>query len=309
MVDSSRARNAGKGPFSLRIFLYGLLASGVVTLAVLGGNLLLLSRASEPKAVETRTYPGGGSLVICGGGSTPESIRDRFFELAGGHRARIVVIPTANRNADDPRSLSALDPWKARGPASVRLLHTLKREVADDPAFSQPLREATGVWIGGGSQDRIARSYVGTEVERQLQALLLRGGVIGGTSAGAAVMTRVMIENGKLKAKLGQGFDFLPGAVVDQHFMKRNRVHRLLGVLEEHPELIGFGIDEGTALVVHVRDNRLRVIGDSYVFACVPDPDGHPARVEILKPGDEADLASLKDPAREIVSTVDLDTL
>jgi cyanophycinase len=122
-------------------------------------------------------------------------------------------------------------------------------------------------------------------------------------------MTRVMIEEGKAKAKLAQGFDFLPGAVVDQHFMKRNRVSRLLGVLEDHTDLIGFGIDERTALVVNVRDSRLRVIGDSYVFACVPDHDGHPARLEILKPGDEADLAKLKDPEKPIVPTIDFEAL
>jgi cyanophycinase len=308
MIHPFRARLLGNEPRKLRNLLC-VIAAGIAMVAVLSGNVMLLSRAWEPKAIVTRTYPNGGALVICGGGRIPDSVRDRFFELAGGHRARIVVIPTASIYADEPRTLLTLDPWKKRGPASVRLLHTRRCEVADDPEFARPLTEATGVWIGGGRQELLAQAYLGTEVERQLLALLQRGGVIGGTSAGAAIMTRVMIEEGKAKAKLAQGFDFLPGAVVDQHFMKRNRVSRLLGVLEDHTDLIGFGIDERTALVVNVRDSRLRVLGDSYVFACVPDHDGHPARLEILKPGDEADLANLKDPEKPIVPTIDFEAL
>ena len=110
-------------------------------------------------------------------------------------------------------------------------------------------------------------------------ALLARGGVIGGTSAGAAIMSRMMIVSGRTEAKLGQGFDFLPGAVIDQHFLKRNRIKRLLGVVRSHPDLIGLGIDESTALVVDVRGKRLHVIGNSYVIACVPE-------TSIATPGD-----------------------
>jgi len=182
-------------------------------------------------------------------------------------------------------------------PASVTMLHTRSPQEANDPAFVKPLREATGVWIGGGDQSLLSKAYVGTEVERQLKALLDRGGVIGGSSAGAAVMTRVMIATGRTKAILGQGFDFLPGAVVDQHFLRRNRMERLLGVLSSHPELVGLGIDEQTALVVDVREHHLSVIGNSYVVACMPDKDSRQfPRLRFLKPGDQTDLANLKTP-------------
>ena len=132
--------------------------------------------------------------------------------------------------------------------------------------------------------------------------------MIGGTSAGAAVMTRVMITRGRTTADVGEGFDFFPGAVVDQHFLKRNRLSRLLSVLTDHPDLIGLGIDERTALVVNVRSRLLNVIGDSYVVACVPGPAGHPARLEILKPGDEANFSRLKeeeDPGLAIVPALE----
>src|SRR5207249_3335276 len=119
--------------------------------------------------------------------------------------------------------------------------------------------------------------------------------VIGGTSAGAAVMTRVMITRGRTKADVGQGFDFLPGAVVDQHFLRRNRLSRLLSVLTDHPDLIGLGIDEQTALVVRIRSRLLNVVGNSSVVACVPGSAGRPARLEILKSGDQTNLSTLKD--------------
>jgi cyanophycinase len=222
--------------------------------------------------------------VICGGGRLPASVIDHFMELAGGPRAKIVLIPTAasDRSLNNPDQSLAL--WRARGATSVQILHTRSREEANNPAFLEPLREATGVWFGGGNQALISASYVGTAVEQHLRRVLERGGVIGGTSAGAAVMTRVMIAGGRIAATEGRGFDLLPGSVVDQHFLKRNRLGRLLGFLALHPELSGFGIDEGTALVF--LNDRLTVVGDSCVVACLPAAPDRSSRLEILQPGD-----------------------
>jgi cyanophycinase len=179
----------------------------------------------------------------------------------------------------------------------VQLLHTRSREEANAPEFLRPLEEATGVWLAGGNQSRLAASYVDTEVERALKDLLERGGVIGGTSAGAAIMTRIMITGGRSLATQGRGFDLLPGSVVDQHFLKRNRLGRLLGLLAEHPRLVGFGIDEGTALVF--QGDRLSVLGDSYVVACMPaSPEDETNRLEILKPGDQVLHSALQASAR-----------
>jgi cyanophycinase len=281
---------------------------GLGTVAALGVELAQLRLRPEPGSEMLVSKPGGGALLICGGGKLPQEVRDQFLALAGGRGARIVVIPTAHRSADGPDAGQALEMWKGRGAESVKLLHTRSRDRANDAEFVRPLVEATGVWIGGGSQSLVTGVYAGTEVERQLKALLDRGGVIGGSSAGAAVMTRVMIESGRREAIVGQGFDLLPGAVIDQHFLRRNRVGRLLGVLAGHPDLIGFGIDEGTALVVRPRDRHLRVIGDSYVVACVPGAStGQPPRFEILKRGDETDLTALRQPDANITSAIDLD--
>jgi cyanophycinase len=312
-IRQVRGRWLGLASRKYRVLLSSLIVGGVGVLVTLGANLTMMAIASPPeKALPSKPISGGGSLVICGGGGIPESIRNRFLELAGGSRARIVIIPTAHQLADSPNAEAVLDPWKEKGVASVQLFHTRSRESANDAEFVRPLAEATGVWFGGGRQNWLTEAYLGTEVERQLKALLDRGGVIGGTSAGAAIMTRVMIARGRTKADVSEGFDFLQGAVVDQHFLKRNRLGRLLSVLTDHPELIGLGIDERTALVVNVRTHLVNVIGDSYVVACVPGPEGRPARLEILKPGDEANLASLKeaeDPSLAIAPALDLEAL
>ena len=303
-------RGFGSALREFRVLFYGLILAGVGLLVVLGADLTILAFASPPE--KPLPPSSSGTLVICGGGGIPDSVRNRFIELAGGPKARIVLIPTAHPLADGPEADAVLAPWKEKRVASVRLFHTRSRVKANDAGFVKPLAEATGVWFGGGLQTSLTEVYLGTEVERQLKALLERGGVIGGTSAGAAVMTRVMIARGRTKADVSQGFDFLQGAVVDQHFLKRNRLGRLLSVLTDHPDLIGLGIDERTALVVDVRSHLLKVIGDSYVVACVPGLEGHPARLEILKPGDEANLTRLKeleDPSLAIAPALDLESL
>ena len=303
-------RPFGLAPRKLRVIVYAALLAVTGVVATLGINLTIQAIEAKPTALGALSQSAGGALVICGGGKLPDAVRDRFFNLAGGPRARIVVIPTAHEIADDPDTRPLLAPWRTRGAASVQVLHTRSRDVANDPAFCKSLSEATGVWLGGGKQSWLTDAYLGTEVERQLKKVLDRGGVIGGTSAGAAVMTRVMIARGRTKPDLSEGFGFFPDAVVDQHFLKRNRLRRLLSALSDHPDLIGLGIDERTALVVNVRSHLLSVIGDSYVVACVPDPNGdHAARLEILKPGDETNLSALKDPAGSIAAAIDFEAL
>jgi cyanophycinase len=250
-----------------------------------GTSQLTTPPPSEPAAEIS------GALVICGGGSLPDAVLDRFVELAGGPKARIVVIPTASAVADTANMAKALEPWKKRTIASVELLHTRDREKANDSSFSKPIKEATGVWFGGGEQSRITAAYLNTAVERELKSLLERGGVIGGTSAGAAIMSQVMIAGGNPEARVAQGFGFLPGVVVDQHFLKRNRAERLFGVLARHPGLAGLGVDEETALVVKGRG--LSVLGNSTVTVCLSASTTRPARTQVLKAGDHADLVAL----------------
>jgi cyanophycinase len=267
--------------FAVVLFLLGLLASQP------------LAREDKP-AVKPRLHPAGidGALVICGGGKMPDAVLDHFMELAGGAKAHLVLIPTASETADKEPAEKLLERWQSRKPASAVVLHTRSRQTADDPKFLEPLKKATGVWFGGGVQSRITDAYLGTGVEKELYALLQRGGVIGGTSAGAAVMSKRMIASGNPEAKMSQGFDLLPGSVIDQHFLKRDRTKRLFGVLEKDPGLVGFGIDEGTALIV--RGRQLRVLGDSTVTVCLAGTKERPPRTVELKSGAVADLTALR---------------
>ena len=268
----------------------------VVALAV---SLGIVSSLAGPRndlaAAGLAAGETAGALVIVGGGGLPNVIRDRFLELAGGRKARLVVIPTASMRADRPEALKSFAFWKSQDVASVKLLHTRDPKQANDPEFVKPLAEATGVWLSGGDQSRLVAAYHGTQVEHELQQVLARGGVIGGTSAGAAVMSNLMIQGGNPMARLGQGFGFLTGMVVDQHFFNRNRLNRLLDVLARNPSYLGLGIDEQTAVVV--KGHTLTVLGDAQVRLCLPTPVHQQPRVQVLKAGEQIDLEALNSPS------------
>lgn len=261
----------------------------VVCPSVLGGD--------EAAAMPERIDPAGikGALVICGGGKLPDAVRDKFVELAGGKKARLVIIPTASDDPVDEDARAVSEIWKAREPESVAVIHTRLPEEANDPSFVEPIKHATGVWITGGKQTEIAKAYSGTLVEHALCALLDRGGVVGGTSAGAACQSRVMIVRGRVYEREGLGL--IPGAIIDQHFLARNRKPRLLEVLALHPQLVGLGVDEGTALVVQGR--TMRCVGDSTVTVCVAAGGGRDTSEIVLKPGEVSDLTMYRRAARD----------
>jgi cyanophycinase len=280
---------------------------GVLLVAALGAELVRW-RVLEAPTSSLAPPPAGGSLVIGGGGRLPDSVIDEFLHLAGGANARILIIPTANPAFENRGGSSSFQFWRQRRVSSVDRLHTSSRSTADTVKFAQPISRATGVWLGGGDQQRLARVYADTEVERELLKLLQRSGVIGGNSAGSAVMTRVMISGGSgANPSVDRGLALLDEAVIDQHFVRRNRFDRLRSVIARRPELVGLGIDERTALVVGIRQGRLRVVGDSYVVAYSPDSSGGPPRQNILKPGDQTDMESLHSPNPIISSALVLD--
>lgn len=260
---------------------------------------LLLAPLGPPAArADGPAAPQTGSLVIVGGGGMPDSVRARFLALGGGKAARVVVIPTASEDADKPgEAESYLKPWRASEPAKLTLLHTRSRDRADSAEFVAPLADATAVWFSGGDQNKLIAAYRGTATERAFRDLLARGGVIGGTSAGAAVMSEVMIRGGNPRAEVGEGFGFVRSAVFDQHFLKRNRLDRLYGVVAERPGLVGIGIDEATAFVVE--GDRWSVVGRSFVVGIEPARDGKPPRFASWCEGDHGRLPASGLPAAE----------
>jgi cyanophycinase len=243
--------------------------------------------------------PEKGSLVIVGGAMQDAAIVQRFIELAGGSEAPIVIIPTAGEADDDYHQYwSGLKQWRDNGARNLTVLHTRDRKVADSEAFVKPIREARGVFFAGGRQWRLADSYLDTRTHKELGALLDRGGVIGGSSAGASILSSFMVRgdtksNEKMIGDHTVGLGFLKNAAIDQHLLRRNRQFDMLEVIDKHPALLGLGIDEDTAIVV--RGDQFDVIGKSYVVVYSSRPVvGAGGRFYFMGAGDRFDMKTRK---------------
>lgn len=263
---------------------------------------LALCLAAAPLWAQDRPSPvvgpPHGELLVVGGGTLGPEIVGRYLDLAGGADAPIVVIPTAGGDPDSAYSQSCrcADVLRRAGARRITILHTYDRRIADSDSFVAVLRQARGVWIPGGRQWRLADAYLGTRTERELHALLERGGIIGGTSAGASIqasyLVRGALEGNTIVMAPGheRGFDFLHGVAVDQHVVVRHRLGDLSLVLQAHPDLLGIGIDEGTAILVQA--DTFQVIGRSrvFVYGGSDTPDSDEPYVS-LRAGDRYDLA------------------
>jgi cyanophycinase len=236
---------------------------------------LLLCHAIGARAQEVTEYgPPKGTLVIVGGGQLKDSgIPEKFIELAGGKDAKIVVVPTAGGNKNKDGSIKiyneddVLKMWRARGLTHVTMLHTADSKVADTAGFVKPLTEANAVWFDGGRQWNIVDSYQNTRTYHEFHAVLARGGVIGGTSAGATIqgdfLVRGAIEGSQFmvapEPEHHQAFAFLRKSAIDQHINTRSRWDDLIPLIKDRPHLLGIGLSERTAIVV--RGDRFEVIG------------------------------------------------
>jgi cyanophycinase len=243
--------------------------------------------------------PEKGSLVIVGGAMQDPAIVQRFIELAGGTEAPIVIIPTAGEADDEYHQYwSGLKQWRDNGARHLTVLHTRDRKVADSEAFVKPIREARGVFFAGGRQWRLADSYLDTLTHKELAALLARGGVIGGSSAGASILSSFMVRgdtksNEKMIGDHTVGLGFLKNAAIDQHLLRRNRQFDMLEVIDKHPALLGIGIDEDTAIVVS--GDQFDVIGKSYVVIYSNKPvAGANGRFYFMGAGDRFDMKERK---------------
>ncbi len=219
--------------------------------------------------METETSgPVNGSLLIVGGGRLGQDIWDKFIELAGGKEAKIIVIPTAMGDSSITAGLNTVAQLKKMGVAHVEMMHTMNPSEANLESFVKPLTNATAVWFNGGRQWRLADSYLNTRTQKELEKILERGGVIGGSSAGATIIGSYMVRgdtknNTIMMGDHTTGMGFLKNATVDQHVLRRNRQFDMIPVIEKFPEILGIGIDERTAIIV--KHDRFEVIGVSYV--------------------------------------------
>ncbi len=214
----------------------------------------------------TAVGPPRGALFL-GGGKLGEKLLAAFLQLAGGPDVPLVVIPTARKN---PRKTPpVVEKFRALGAKNIALLHAANRAEASSDQLLAPLRAARAVWLCGGRQWRLVDAYLHTPVHRELFALLDRGGVVGGSSAGASIQASFLVRGSPqgnrqmIAPGYEEGFGFLRGVAVDQHVIARGRLHDMVQVLRAHPDLLGIGIDENTAIVV--RGDSFEVLGESKV--------------------------------------------
>ncbi|MGI8948913.1 MAG: cyanophycinase [Ornithinimicrobium sp.] len=235
------------------------------------------------------TDPPERTLLVIGGAEDKRRrvlVLKRFVSLAGGRHARIVVIPTASSMAQEAVEVyrSVFTRLHAR---DVSAVHPRSREQAGAPDLLAAVDLATGVFITGGNQLKLAQLIVGTPLAAAIRRAYERGAVVAGTSAGASVLSQFMISLGdegvtprQRSAQLTAGLGLLPGVILDQHFAQRTRYGRLLSLVAGSPSLLGVGIDEDTA--AEITDERtLRVVGGGAVYVVdgrAAVSDAHEAR-------------------------------
>jgi cyanophycinase len=213
--------------------------------------------------------PAKGTLVIVGGGGRIDSIMKIFIKLAGGNDTPIIVIPTADGSEKTDENSGGAGTMRKLGATNVTVLHTTDRDIANSDSFVKPLVKAKAVWFGGGRQWRLVDAYKNTLAEKMIWKVLGRGGVIGGTSAGATIQGSYLARgdtknNQIMMGDHQEGFGFLKNVAIDQHVLARNRQFDMFDILKNRPELLGISIDENTAIIV--RGNQFEVTGESYVI-------------------------------------------
>lgn len=219
-----------------------------------------------------------GHLVIIGGGDKTIEMMQTIVDLAGGPSAKIIVIPNASSDPLESATYN-VDEFKNLDCTNVDYI-LFDREDADKDSLVEKLNGATGIFFSGGDQAFLTRDMLGSKLLKRVYEIYYNGGVISGTSAGAAVMSEVMItgnelinkdssenfisiQNGNIEVK--EGFGFIKTAFIDQHFIKRKRLNRTISILLENPELLGIGIDESTCIIVNP-DDTFEVLGENQVI-------------------------------------------
>ena len=258
----------------MRRRILAVLFAVLAVLIIASGPAAQVSPAAAAQQDAPEYGPAKGSLVIVGGGGTDGTgIVEKFIELAGGPEAKLIVVPTAGGNRGDDGSIrqykedERIASWMRRGLKNVKMLHTHDPKVADTPEFVKDLREANAVWFDGGRQWNIVDSYANTLAYKEFHKVLERGGVIGGSSAGATIQGEYLVRgdtsgpNVMMTAEPNhqEAFKFLRKVAIDQHINARNRWDDLIAVIQKYPKMLGIGLSEGTAIIV--KGDTFEVIG------------------------------------------------
>jgi cyanophycinase len=214
-----------------------------------------------------------GPIMAIGGAE--DKVRERivlahFVALAGGADAHIAIVPTASSIEDAGQRYKAI--FLDLGAASAEVAVVPDRAAAMGQAAVRVLDGSTGIFIGGGNQMRLATILGGSRVEEAIHARSAAGAVVGGTSAGASILSRHMVAFGangtwpkQRMAQLAAGFSLIDGVIIDQHFRERDRIGRLLTLVALNPSQLGIGIDEDTAAIFHA-NGVLQILGRGTVM-------------------------------------------
>jgi cyanophycinase len=277
IVRGRRVTVAGKGKVGIhlaavegrqakRIVLKG--RDAVADLSALRFAALARSKDPFPAAKPPLPRLDHGTLMIIGGGAMPRGIISEFIEKAGGDKASIVVLPTAVADPV-PEKSSIAGAFRRAGAKNVTALTGRTLEKVASEEYLKVLRQATGIWFGGGRQWRFADAYLDTRAQELMNDVLARGGVIMGSSAGASIQADYLARANPLGNRdiIAEGYErglgFIKGVAIDQHFAQRNRFKDMSLLVGRYPQLLGIGIDEGTALIVEGQVGR--VVGSGRV--------------------------------------------
>ena len=213
------------------------------------------SESFPPKKVEP-PFVEKGTLVIVGGGGSPDGLYKKFVEFAGGEgKANIVIFATAAADPLPKRDAVAAA-FKKAGARKATVLYGKTLDQVESKEFLDTLKEATGLWFDGGRQWRFVDCYENTKALPLMFDVLNRGGVIGGTSAGATIQGEYLARGGVFNnfdiryEGYERGLGFLKGVAIDQHFTQRKRQTEMRSLMKIYPQYLGIGIDEATAIVV-----------------------------------------------------------
>jgi len=210
-----------------------------------------------------------GTLIIIGGAedkTTDKKILKDVFRLSGGDSSEISIITTAtNYPAEVGDEYKRL--FSNLGTDKIHVININRREDANDELALEPLIKSDCIFFVGGDQLRISSILGNTKAHEIVMEAYRQGKVIAGTSAGASMMSQIMVVEGeddeaprKCTLKMAPGMGLLNGAIIDQHFNQRGRLGRLLTAVAQNPIILGIGIDEDTAIVVE-NGEKFSVIG------------------------------------------------
>jgi cyanophycinase len=255
------------------------------------------SNARRSAAAEPKVGPSKGTVIVVGGGSMGPEIYSKFIEAAGGPDALIIDVPNAGGADTYGQDAAGTRGWKAAGAKNVYVLFTKDRKIADSDSFVAVIKKAGGVWFEGGRQWHIYNDYAGTKTEKAFREVLERGGVVGGSSAGASILGDFLVrgapsQNNRIMDYPGwqKGFAYLRNTGIDQHVVARERLPDLAdSILTKYPKMLAISEDEGTAWVV--RGDTGTIIGRNKAFVYGGnDPNDPGAPFLTLRPGDVYNL-------------------